>query len=107
MLDVSRYFFTPEFLERFIDMMALYKLNILHLHLTDDQGWRIEIKKYPLLTEIGSFRGEGEERSGGFDTQDEMRDIVAYGKARGVEIVPEMVFPDHVMSAIVAYTELS
>lgn len=107
MLDVARYFFHKEFVLKYIDMMAKYKLNKLHLHLIDDSGWRLEIKKYPLLTEVGAFNGTGENRSGGFYTQDDIREMVAYGATRGVEIVPEFAFPAHFMSAVAAYPWLS
>ncbi|MGL4519713.1 MAG: beta-N-acetylhexosaminidase [Phocaeicola sp.] len=107
MLDVARYFFHKEFILQYIDMMAMYKLNALHLHLIDDSGWRLEIKKYPLLTEIGAFGGTGENRTGGFYTQDDIREIVAYATARGVDVIPEFAFPAHFMSAVAAYPWLS
>lgn len=107
MLDVSRYFFPKEYVLRFIDMMAKYKMNTLHFHLVDDSGWRLEIKKYPLLTSVGSFRGKGTERTGGYYTQDEIREMVRYAQVRGVEIVPEIEFPAHILSAVVAYPWLS
>ncbi len=107
MFDVGRYFFSKDFMLRFIDMMAMYKMNILHFHLIDDSGWRIEIKKYPRLTEVGAFNGEGENRSGGFYTQEDLKEMVAYGQLRGVEIVPEVAFPAHMLSAVVSYPWLS
>lgn len=107
MLDVSRYFHDAEFLRKYIDMMATYKLNVLQLHLVDDAGWRLEIKKYPLLTEIGAWAGDDVHRLGGFYTQDEMRQLVAYAQVRGVTIVPEIEFPAHLLSAIAAYPWLS
>ncbi len=107
MLDVSRYFFSKEFVLKYIDMMSLYKLNTLHFHLIDDAGWRLEIKKYPLLTEVGGFRGEGENRTGGFYTQEDIKEMVAYAEARGIVIVPEIAFPAHVLSGVVAYPWLS
>ena len=118
MLDVSRHFATVEFLHRFLDAMAMHKLNIFHWHLTDDQGWRIEIKKYPRLTGVGSRRretlfghynaakgGDGIPHSG-FYTQEEIRDVVAYAAARHIEVVPEIDMPGHMRAAIAAYPEL-
>lgn len=107
MLDVSRYFMTKDYVLEYIDMMAMYKMNMLHLHLVDDAGWRLEIKKYPKLTSIGSFRGEGEKRTGGYYTQEDIKEMVEYGELRGVTIVPELEFPAHVLSGIVAYPWLS
>ncbi|MDR2981703.1 MAG: family 20 glycosylhydrolase [Puniceicoccales bacterium] len=107
MLDVARYFMDKEFVLRYLDIMAAHKLNTLHFHLTDDCGWRVEIKKYPLLTEIGGFRGEGPARQGGFYTQQDIREIVAYAKARNIEIVPEIELPAHALAAIAAYPWLS
>lgn len=106
MLDVSRYFFTKEYVKRYLDMMAMHKMNTLHWHLIDDAGWRIEIKKYPKLTEVGAFRGEGENRYGGFYTQDEIKEIVAYAAARNITIVPEIELPAHTLPALVAYPHL-
>ncbi|MFI3315295.1 MAG: beta-N-acetylhexosaminidase, partial [Rikenellaceae bacterium] len=107
MLDVSRYFYSKDFVLRFIDMMSMYKMNTLHFHLVDDSGWRLEIKKYPLLTSIGAFAGEGENRTGGFYTQDDIKEMIKYGELRGVEIIPEIEFPAHMLSAVVAYPWLS
>jgi hexosaminidase len=110
-----------EFVKKFIDLLALHKMNSFHWHLTDDQGWRIEIKKYPRLTEVGAWREQsliGHEQSdttkhvfdgqrhGGFYTQDDIREIVAYAKARYVNIVPEIEMPGHAQAAISAYPEL-
>jgi hexosaminidase len=106
MLDVGRYFFSTEYVKRFVDMMAMYKMNTLHFHLTDDNGWRIEIKKYPKLTEVGAWRGKNEKRNGGYYTQDDIRDIVAYAAARNVEVIPEIEMPAHAMAAIAAYPHL-
>ncbi|MDB5978934.1 MAG: carbohydrate-binding protein [Nevskia sp.] len=105
MLDVSRHYMPPEFVKQLIDWMALHKLNILHWHLTDDQGWRLEIRKYPRLTEIGAWRTppEGGARTGGFYTQEQVRDIVRYASARYVTIVPEIDMPGHAQAAIAAY----
>ncbi|MBT3202591.1 MAG: beta-N-acetylhexosaminidase, partial [Phycisphaerales bacterium] len=106
MLDVSRWYFDKEFVKRYIDLMAMHKLNVLHWHLIDDPGWRIEIKKYPKLTKIGAFRGEGKWRFGGFYTQDDIREIVKYAADRHIEIVPEVELPAHTLSAVVAYPHL-
>lgn len=117
-LDVSRHFFPVSFIKRYIDILSLYKMNVFHWHLTDDQGWRIEIKKYPRLTSIGGWRngsmlGHYNEqrfdtvRYGGFYTQDEIREVVAYAADRGVTVVPEIEMPGHAMAALAAYPEFS
>ncbi len=110
MLDVARHFFPKEFVKRYIDLLAFHKLNVLHLHLTDDQGWRIEIKKHPKLTQIGAWReetnGDGK-RYGGYYTQDDLREIVAYAAARHITVVPEIEMPGHALAALAAYPELS
>jgi hexosaminidase len=119
LLDVARWYYPPEFIEKVIDLLALYKLNTLHLHLTDDQGWRLEMKKYPRLTQVGAWRketiagqhfdpyvGDGTPH-GGFYTQDQMRHLVAYAAARHVTIVPEIEMPGHARAALAAYPELS
>ncbi len=107
MLDVARYFFDKEFVKKYIDMMAMYKMNKLQFHLIDDSGWRLEIKKYPRLTEVGAWAGSNTHRLGGFYTQDDIKELVAYGAARNVEIIPEIEFPAHMLSAVVAYPWLS
>ncbi|KAB2921414.1 MAG: family 20 glycosylhydrolase [Bacteroidetes bacterium] len=121
MLDVSRHFFSVDDVKRYIDEMARYKYNTFHWHLTDDHGWRIEIKSLPRLTEVGAWRVErfgefgrrqgpkpGEPATvGGFYTQEQVRDIVAYAQKRHVTIVPEIDMPGHSMAAIAAYPELS
>lgn len=107
MLDVSRTFMNKTLLKRYIDLMASYKLNVLHLHLTDDQGWRIEIKRYPRLTSVGSkFDAEFNEM-GGYYTQEDMKEIIAYASLRNITIVPEIELPGHECAAIAAYPELS
>ncbi len=117
MLDVARHFLPVREVLRFIDLLALHRLNTLHLHLTDDQGWRIEILRYPRLTEFGSWRpesqvGAGETAGfdgrphGGFYRQDDIREIVAYAAARGITVVPEIELPGHAQSALAAYPEL-
>ncbi|WP_298354823.1 glycoside hydrolase family 20 protein [Runella sp.] len=120
MLDVGRYFMPVSFIKKYIDLLAVHKMNVLHWHLTDDQGWRIEIKKYPKLTQIGSKRKEtlvgqysenypqkfdGKE-IGGFYTQAEIKDIVKYAQAKYVTIIPEIEMPGHASAALAAYPEL-
>lgn len=105
MLDVSRHFLPPSDVKRFIDLYALYKLNRLHLHLSDDQGWRIEIKSWPKLTEISGHTAIGDAPAG-FYTQQEYADIVAYARSRYVTIVPEIDMPGHMNAALVAYPDL-
>lgn len=117
MLDVARHFMPKDDVLRLLDVMALHKLNTFHFHLTDDQGWRIEVKKYPRLTEVGAWRketmaGHYTDRAGydgtphgGFYTQDELREIVAYAAARSITVVPEVEIPGHAQAAIAAYPE--
>jgi hexosaminidase len=108
LLDCSRHFMDKEFVKRYIDLLALHKMNRLHWHLTDDQGWRIEIKKYPLLTQKGAWRKDGRGGTyGGFYTQDDIREIVAYAGRRGVMIVPEIEMPGHAQAALAAYPQHS
>ncbi len=102
MLDVARHFFSVEDVKKYIDLLAYYKYNVLHLHLTDDQGWRIEIKSWPLLTEVGGSTEVGGE-GGGFYTQEEYKDIVAYAAERHITIVPEVDMPGHTNAASVSY----
>jgi hexosaminidase len=104
MLDSARHFQSPAFIRSMIDWMAWHKLNVLHWHLTDDQGWRLEIRKYPRLTSIGAWRVDPDgTRYGGFYTQDEVRDIVRFAATRHVQIVPEIEMPGHATAAIAAY----
>ena len=133
MLDVARHFFTKEEVMSLTDRLACYKFNRLHLHLTDDQGWRIEIKRYPLLTRRGAWRTpnkhdsvclrraaderdpkfllpeknirreQGKIRYGGYYTQDDIREIVAYAAQRGIEVIPEIDLPGHMLAALTAY----
>ncbi|HJS22241.1 MAG TPA: family 20 glycosylhydrolase [Steroidobacteraceae bacterium] len=116
MLDVARHFMAPDLVKQMIDWMALHKLNTLHWHLTDDQGWRIEIKEYRRLTEVGAWRvpagaagtdpaSGGVRRYGGFYTQDEVRDIVRYAAERYITVVPEIEMPGHAQAAIAAYPQ--
>ncbi|WP_394749827.1 family 20 glycosylhydrolase [Spongiimicrobium salis] len=106
MLDVARHFFSVEDVKRYIDLLAYYKINVLHLHLTDDQGWRIEIKSWPKLTEIGGSTEVGGE-SGGFYTQEEYTDIVNYAAERYMMIIPEIDMPGHTNAASVSYPILN
>ncbi|MBN2357149.1 family 20 glycosylhydrolase [candidate division KSB1 bacterium] len=108
LLDCCRHFMDVEFVKRYIDLLALYKMNVLHWHLTEDQGWRIEIKKYPRLTEIGAWRTyDNDSTYGGFYTQEQIRDVVAYARSRYVNIVPEIEMPGHSLAALSAYPHLS
>ena len=121
LLDVSRHFFTIDEVKKMIDEMVMYKFNVLQLHLTDDQGWRVEIKKLPELTNVGAWRvprtglwwdrespGEGEKATyGGFYTQEEIKDLVKYAAERYVNILPEIEAPGHSMAAIASYPYLS
>ncbi len=107
-LDVGRHFFDKAFVKHYIDLMARYKLNTFHWHLTEDQGWRVEIKKYPLLTEVGAWRTDGDgERYGGYYTQEDIREVVVYAKSRFVTVVPEIEMPGHSVAALAAYPGLS
>ena len=121
MLDVSRNFFSVAYIKKFLDRMAQYKLNRFHWHLTDDEGWRIEIKRYPLLTKIGAVRGPGtklpfstfpamrgpkDRVQRGFYTQSQIRDIVAYARSRCIEVLPEIDMPGHAKAALVSYPKL-
>ncbi|WP_432164710.1 beta-N-acetylhexosaminidase [Streptomyces sp. bgisy031] len=117
LIDVARHFMPKADLLRYIDLMALHKLNVLHLHLTDDQGWRLEIKRYPRLTEIGAWRsrtmlGRGQNHAydnrphGGYYTQDDIRELVAYAADRSITVIPEIDLPGHTQAAIAAYPEL-
>ena len=108
MLDPCRHFMPVENVKKYLDVLSLFKMNRMHWHLTDDQGWRIEIKKYPKLTEIASKRidGEGTEHSG-YYTQEEIKEIVKYAADRFITVVPELELPGHEMAAIAAYPNLS
>jgi hexosaminidase len=118
-LDVSRHWFPVEFVKRYVDLMARYKLNVFHWHLTDDQGWRLEIRRYPRLTEVGGRRretmvgrhfdpyvGDGVPYQGWY-TQEEVRDVVAYAAERYVTVIPEIEMPGHSMAVLAAYPELA
>jgi hexosaminidase len=116
MLDVSRRFLKPDYVKKYLDNMAFHKINLFHWHLTDDQGWRIEIKKYPKLTEVGAWRGEGTDlpklvhdasnaKCGGFYTQAEIKDIVAYAKRLHIDVMPEVDLPGHALAITHSYPE--
>jgi hexosaminidase len=117
MIDVGRWYKPIEWLYRMVDLVALHRMNVVHLHLTEDQGWRFEVHKYPKLTSVGAFRREsplGHQADGirdgtphgGFYTQQELRDLVAFAARRGVTVVPEIDLPGHTQAAIAAYPEL-
>ena len=115
-LDVCRHFYSVEEVEKILDVMAAYKMNRLHWHLTEDQGWRIEIKKYPKLTEIGAWRTgtmigkdwdkDDGQRYGGFYTQEQIREVVAYAADLGITVIPEIDLPGHMVAALASYPEL-
>lgn len=108
LLDCSRHFMEKEFVMRYIDLLALHKMNTLHWHITDDQGWRIEIEKYPKLTEVGAWRTEKDgTRYGGFYSKKDIAEIVAYATERHINIVPEIELPGHCTAALAAYPELA
>ena len=121
MLDIARHFFNKDEVKKILDIMALYKMNRFHWHLTDDQGWRIEIPEYPKLTEVGAVRkgsfannGDGQKffddteyGRGMYYTLDDLREVVAYAKARNIEIIPEVDLPGHMVAAVASYPELS
>ncbi len=106
MLDVARHFFSVEDVKKYLDILAYYKINKFHMHLTDDQGWRIEIKSWPLLTEVGSVTGVGG-GPGGFYTQEEYKEIVDYAAERFITVIPEVDMPGHTNSASLAYPFLN
>ena len=118
LLDCSRHFFSIEEIRKVLDVMALHKLNVLHWHLTDDQGWRIEIDSWPRLTEVGAWRtgnrlgrggtdiGPDNEPYGGFYTKEELRSVVGYASSLGIDIMPEIDLPGHMLSALASYPEL-
>jgi len=119
-LDVSRYFFDKGFIKRYLDYMAMHKLNRFHWHLTDNQGWRVQIDKYPNLTRVGAYRETSRINGirnvigkydgipyGGYYTKDDIREIVAYAKSRFIEVIPEIEMPGHSIAALASYTEVS
>ncbi len=108
LLDCCRHFFSVSTIKKYIDLLSFYKMNVLHWHLTEDQGWRVEIDAYPKLTEIGAWRTEEDgSRYGGFYTKDEIREVVAYAQTRGITIIPEIELPGHAQAALAAYPEYS
>ncbi|TZF82825.1 family 20 glycosylhydrolase [Pedobacter sp. BS3] len=117
MLDVGRYFYPVDFIKKYIDYLAMHKMNVFHWHLTEDHGWRIEIKKYPRLTSVGAWRTGTQvshspvvidsTANGGFYTQEQIKDVVAYAQKRYITVVPEIEMPGHSLAALVAYPELS
>lgn len=107
LLDCCRHFMSKEFILKYVDLLALYKMNVFHWHLTEDQGWRIQIDKYPLLTEVGAWRREGDGTTyGGFYTKSDIREIVAYAQSRHITVIPEIEMPGHSLAAIAAYPTL-
>ncbi len=106
-LDVGRHFMPVEFVKRYLDLLAMHKYNVFHWHLTEDQGWRIEIKKYHKLTEVSAWRDQDGKRYGGFYTQREIREVVRYAAERHITIVPEIEMPGHTQAVLAAYPELS
>jgi hexosaminidase len=107
MMDAGRHFFPAPFVKRFVDLLSRYKMNVLHWHLTDDQGWRLEIRHWPRLTDVGAWRTEADgSRYGGFYTQAEVRSVVEYARLRGVTVVPEIEMPGHSVAAIASYPTL-
>ena len=107
-LDCCRHFMSKDFVKRYIDILAHYKLNKFHWHLTEDQGWRIEIKKYPKLTSVGAWRKEADGSTyGGFYTQEDIKEVVAYAKSRFIDVIPEIEMPGHALAALAAYPEHS
>ena len=118
MLDVARHYFPVSFIKKYIDLIAMHKMNMLHWHLTEDQGWRIEIKKHPKLTEVGAWRSgtitghypgtsNDQLKYGGFYTQEEVKEIVKYASDRHVTVIPEIELPRHSGAAIASYPFLS
>ena len=107
LMDCCRHFFSVKTIKKYIDLLALYKMNVLHWHLTEDQGWRIEIDKYPKLNTVGSWREDSTGKYGGFYTKKEIREIVKYAKERYIEVIPEIELPGHSQAAIASYPFLS
>lgn len=107
LMDCCRHFFSVKTIKKYIDLLSLYKMNVLHWHLTEDQGWRIEIDKYPKLNTVGSWRKDSTGKYGGFYTKKEIREIVKYAKERYIEVIPEIELPGHSQAAIASYPFLS
>ncbi len=106
-LDVSRHFFSVADIKRYLDLLALFKFNVFHWHLTDDQGWRFEIDAYPRLTSIGAKRSDGKTSGSGFYTKKDIREVIDYAKLRHIEVIPEIDLPGHTQAMLAAYPELS
>ena len=108
MLDVGRHFMPVDFVKKQIDLLSYYKLNTFRWHLTEDQGWRIEIRKYPKLTDVGAWRTEADgSRYGGYYTQAQIREVVEYARLRNIMVIPEIEMPGHSLAALSAYPELA
>jgi hexosaminidase len=108
LLDCCRHFMEVDFVKRYIDLLAFHKMNVLHWHLTEDQGWRIEINQYPKLTEVGAWRTEKDgSRYGGFYSQEQIKEVIAYASQRGIAVIPEIELPGHSVAALAAYPEYS
>jgi hexosaminidase len=107
LLDCGRHFMSLALVKRYIDLLAYHKMNVFHWHLTEDQGWRLEIKRYPRLTEVGAWRTQNGKKYGGFYTQEQVKEVVAYAKTRYVTVVPEVEMPGHSVAVLAAYPEYS
>ena len=106
LMDVCRHFFTVDEVKRHLDVMALYKFNVLHWHLTEDQGWRVAMDAYPKLAEVAAYRTHGDSTYGGSYTREDMEEVVAYAAELGIEVIPEIELPGHSQAALAAYPEL-
>ena len=106
LMDVCRHFFTVDEVKRQLDIMALYKFNVLHWHLTEDQGWRIAMDAYPKLAEVAAYRSHGDSVYGGFYTRENLEEVVAYAAGYGIEVIPEIELPGHSQAALAAYPHL-
>jgi len=107
LLDCCRHFFDVSTIKKYIDLLSIYKMNIFHWHLTEDQGWRIEIDKYPLLNSVGSWRKDSLEKYGGYYTKEQIKEVVQYAKKRHIDVIPEIELPGHCQAAIASYPNLS
>ena len=107
LIDCCRHFFEKDVIKKYIDLLAYFKMNTLHWHLTEDQGWRIEIEKYPLLTEIGSKRKDSTGIYEGYYTKKDIKEIIDYAAKRHINVIPEIEFPGHSQAAIASYPQLS
>jgi hexosaminidase len=107
LLDCARHFFAPEVIKKYLDLMALFKMNTLHWHLTEDQAWRLPIQKYPRLNTVAAYRSHGDSVYGGYYTREQIQELVEYATVRGITIIPEIELPGHSQAAIAAYPQLS